>query len=188
MHSVTVAVFEKSSGAARIIKEFRHMPDIHREGISDACAVFRNHEGGLTLDQMVDRADRFFVAGLFLGGITGFVIGYSIWGWPISLLTSIAGAIAGLGLATLVAVLMDYGLNDDFIQKVASELPPESSAIIILHKPQSVARFRSLMAQSGGRVYQTRYSERAQEKLQAVMANHLRTVPDGKPRVHNEVF
>jgi uncharacterized membrane protein len=188
MYSVTVAVFEKSSGAARIIKEFRHMPDIHREGISDACAVFRNHEGGLTLDQMVDRADRFFMAGLFIGGLIGFTIGYSIWGWPVSLLTSITGAIVGLGLATLAAALTDYGLDDDFIQKVASELPPESSAIIVLHKPQTASRFRAIMAKSGGQVYQTRYSERTQEKLQSVLANHLRTVPDGKPRVHNETL
>ncbi len=187
MYSVTVAVFEKSSGAARIIREFRHMHNTHREGISDACAVFRNHEGSLTLDQMVDRAGRFFVAGLFLGGLAGFMVGYSIWGWPVSLLTSITGALVGLGFAALSAALIDYGLDDDFIQKVASELPPESSAIIILHKPQTVARLRTMMAQSGGRVYQTRYSERAQEKLQNVLANHLRAVPDGKPRPYKEI-
>lgn len=188
MNTITVAIFEKTSGASRIIKEFRAIPDLAGKGITDACASYRSNDGSLTLDQMIDRSDRFFIAGLWLGALSGFTIGFYEWGWPISILTAMIGALVGLGFATLFAVLNDYGMNDDFIQKIGSELSPGSSAILIMHQPHMTQKLNAFLIQHGAFVYQTACNDRNQDNLQTVMARRLRSLPDGKPKMYKETI
>ena len=170
MNNVIVALFATPSDAGKAMHDFERMVKKHRSTLLDVCSVSRDGSGRITLKQMFDRPDRFFVAGLCAGGLVGFLLGLSLFGVYVSPVTAFAGAIAGLGFAALMACMIDYGLDDHFIQQIGSELKTDSAAIVMLHPPGPMDAVLAELNRFPVTILQIQQRPSEQQALQETMA------------------
>jgi uncharacterized membrane protein len=184
MSNVVVAVFKHQQDVTKIMADLRRMVASDKVRITDACGIHRDHTGSVKLNQMFQRIDRFFIAGMTAGLLAGFFGGLVLFGFLPAVLTALCGAFAGLASAALLAMMKDYGLNDDFIYKIGSELDIDTSALMILHAPGSADALIRELEQMQAKVFQTQYGPREQQDMQDKLSGMLHAIPEGAPRPH----
>ena len=163
MSNIIVAAFETPGQAAGATKDLNRMIAQRTAAPIDACVVIRKPDGALSLEQMYDRPGRFFMLGLWIGGIAGFFCGLVLSGIGMALFGGLAGALSGLGLASVIAASSDYGIDDDFINKIGSELAAGCAALIVLHRPGAAGPLIQEIQKRGAIVVQSHYTPRGRE-------------------------
>ncbi len=187
MSNVIVAVFQKPNNAVHVMNQLQSLINNTKAEILDACGMMRTDDGSLVMHQMFDRPDRFFITGLWVGGMAGFLGGLVMFGLVPALLAGLAGAIAGLGFSALIAILRDYGINDDFLQKVGTELAIDTSALVILHPPGVTDPVLKLLKQADASIMQTQYTARNEQTLQERLSAMLKRLPEGARQTNANV-
>ena len=184
MRNVVVALFGNKKDSAYVMHHLTEMVSRGEIRLTDMCGIVRHRDGAVSLDQMMDRPDRFLAKGIWLGVVAGFLTGIMISGFFQALLIACVGGAVGAGLSVLWAVLSDYGLDDDFVQKVASELPVESSGIVILHAPAFLDPIIHELKSAGGMVLQTGEDSKGKDMLQERLSNAVRRAQGQSPQRH----
>jgi len=79
------------------------------------------------------------------------------------------GMAFGAGAGALSAGLADYGINDDFIGRVAGGLPPGASAVFLLARRVNFDKVLPELRPFGGRVLKTSLTDDQEARLRQAL-------------------
>ena len=181
MAELIVVGFKKDMyRASEVLNELLELNDDWVVDLHDAVAVYRDYEGKLRVDQSFQMTTG---EGAGWGGLWGLLIGATL-AIPFTAGASAAaaaGAIAagavsgtaigaGLGAADASSWKDEFGIPDDFVQRVGALIQPGDSAIYAILRvgnPDVVAdQFRGY----GGTILRTTLTSDQQSKVEKVLA------------------
>ena len=145
------------------------MARLHEEGIlgeesiidlEDAAAVSKDDEGRIKLEGAISRTAAGAASGLFFGSLIGLVFFMPMLGM---LFGAAAGALAGK--------FADLQNVDDFVIQVGDNMPPGSSAILMLVRKADPEKALTELRQYGGTVIRTTLPDDAEARIRAALAH-----------------
>ena len=174
MAELVVVGFKKDMyRASEVLNELMGLNDDWVVDLHDAVAAYRDYGGKLRVDQSYQMTTR---EGAGLGGLVGLMLGAAL-AIPFTAGASAAaaGAVggtalgAGLGAADASSWKDEFGIPDDFVQRVGALVQPGDSAIFAILRvgnPDVVAdKFRGY----GGTILRTTLSRDQQAKVEKVL-------------------
>jgi uncharacterized membrane protein len=126
--------------------------------LADAVVVTRSEDGKVKLHQAVRPGASGAASGALWGGVIGLLFLAPLVGMAI-------GAAAG-GAAGSAA---DYGINDDFMRRLGTELQPGSAALIVLVTKVTPDKVLPQIREFGGTVLQTSLDEESEARLREAL-------------------
>jgi uncharacterized membrane protein len=163
--------------ASEVLNTLQEMNESWVVDLHDAVAVYRDYKGKLRVDQSYQMTSG---EGAGWGGLFGGLIGAML-AAPFTGGASVAGAIIAAGSLTGVALGAtagaidaaswkdDYGISEDFVEKVGAMVQPGDSAIFALLRtiePNLVeAQFRGY----GGTILRTTLNDAQRAKVEATL-------------------
>ena len=181
MPELIVVGFKKDMyRASAVLNELLNLNDDWVVDLHDAVAVYRNYKGKLRVDQSYQTTTG---EGAALGGLWGLLIGATL-AIPFTAGASAAAAAgavaagalggtalgAGLGAADAASWKDEFGIPDDFVQRVGAMVQPGDSAIFAILRvadPELVSeRFRGY----GGTILRTTLNKDQEQKVEKVLS------------------
>lgn len=158
MANLVAIVYPDLHRAAEVMATLRRLQHEYLIDLEDACVVVKDEAGNVKLHQAVNLT------------ATGAVSG-ALWGTVIGLLffNPLLGTAIGAASGALAGKLSDFGIDDDFIKSLATEMQPSSSAIFMLVRRATVDRVEPELAKFGGKILRTSLSKEAEAKFQALL-------------------
>ncbi len=129
MGQLVVLGFDGERAADEVLNKVRSLRSEHLIDLEDAVVVQRDSEGKVHVKQAVNLTG----LGAASGGLSG-----AFWGTLVGLLFlnplagMAIGAGAGASAGALSGSLMDFGISDEFVKRLAATIPNESSALFVL--------------------------------------------------------
>lgn len=137
--TLLVIDFDNLYGAAQLLEDILNMPPFkgHAEDfLDDMCVVQRQPDGALIIDQKVESTSGSVLKGTCIGLLAG-VLGGAATILPLGI---ILGVGLGAGLGGIAGMSKDIGIDNDFIQRTASEIRSNGSALFLLLKETKVPK------------------------------------------------
>ena len=140
MAELIVVGFKKDMyRASEVLNTLQDMNDSWVVDLNDAVAVYRDYSGKLRVDQSYQATTGQGAAygGLF-GGLIGALLAAPFTGGASVAAVVAAGSLSGVALGATVGALdagtwkEDYGISEDFVQRVGTMVQPGDSAIFAL--------------------------------------------------------
>ena len=126
--------------------------------LKDASVVIRKPDGKIKVKQ----ATHLVGAGMVGGAFWGMLIGLFFWlPWLGLAIGAIAGAISGS--------LMDYGINDDFINEVGATIKPGGSALFLLIEKWTEDKALERLNKFNATIIRTSLTKEEEEKLKVAL-------------------
>lgn len=144
--------------AADVLNAMRRLQSEYLIDLEDAAYVTKDSEGKIRLHQSVNIPAIGAVSGTFWGALIGMIF-----------LNPLLGAAIGAGSGALTGAIADYGINDDFMKGLATELRPNSSALFILARRYTPDKVIQELSRFGGTVLRTSLTQEAEEQLQQAL-------------------
>jgi uncharacterized membrane protein len=150
--------------ADEVLNKARALQKEYLVDLEDACVVEREANGKVYIKQAVNLTA--------LGAATGGTRG-ALWGTLVGLLFlnplagMAIGAITGAGAGALSGSLADYGIANDFVEKLGATIPPGSSALFVLVKDVNEDKVLPELEPYKPRVLKTSLSNEAEQRLKA---------------------
>jgi uncharacterized membrane protein len=181
MSELVVVGFKKdmyrASEALNQIKDLEKTWDLD---LNDAVAVYRDYDGKLRVDQSYQMTTGEGAAwgGLF-GGLLGallaapFTAGASVAGATAAIIG--AGSLSGVALGASLGAIdaetwkEDYGISEDFVQRVGAMLQPLDSAVFVLVRTVNPDRVADAFRGYGGTVLRTTLSEKQRARVEQTL-------------------
>ena len=162
MGQLVVLGFDGITAADEVLNKVRSLKAQHLIDLEDAVVVERDADGKVHMKQAVNLTR----LGAASGGLSG-----AFWGMLVGLLFlnplagMAIGAGAGAGAGALSGSLMDYGVNDDFVKKLAETIPNNSSALFVLVREVTVDKVVAEIQAWNPRVLNTSLSAEQERQL-----------------------
>lgn len=162
MGQLVVLGFDGITAADEVLNKVRSLKAQHLIDLEDAVVVERDADGKVHIKQAVNLT----TMGAASGGLSG-----AFWGMLVGLLFlnplagMAVGAVSGAGAGALSGSLMDFGVNDEFVKKLAETIPNNSSALFVLVKDVTMDKVVSELQQWNPRVLNTSLSGEQEAKL-----------------------
>jgi len=169
MGQLVVLGFDGMSAANEVLNKVRVLKAQHLLELEDAVVVERDADGVVHMKQAVNMTR----LGAASGGLSG-----AFWGMLVGLLFlnplagMAIGAGAGAGAGALSGSLMDYGVNDDFVKKLAETIPNNSSALFVLVRDATMDKIVAEIQKWNPRVLNTSLSKEQEANLVAALKAH----------------
>jgi len=180
MAELIVVGFKKDMyRASEVLNTLQEMNDSWVVDLHDAVAVYRDYNGKLRVDQSYQMTTGEGAAwgGLF-GGLIGALIAAPFTAGASTAVAAAAlatGSVSGLALGATAGALdaedwkEDYGISEDFVQRVGSMVQPGDSAIFALLRSIDpdlvVAQFKGY----GGTILRTSLTPEQRSKVEATL-------------------
>jgi len=167
MSSLVVLGFDGITAADEVLNKVRGLKAQHLIDLEDAVVVERDAEGKVHVKQAVNLTR----LGAASGGLSG-----AFWGTLVGLLFlnplagMAIGAAAGAGGGALSGSLIDFGVNDDFVKKLAETIPNNSSALFVLVREATMDKVVAEIQQWNPRILNTNLTGEQEAKLAAEIA------------------
>jgi len=167
MSSLVVLGFDGITAADEVLNKVRGLKAQHLIDLEDAVVVERDAEGKVHVKQAVNLTR----LGAASGGLSG-----AFWGTLVGLLFlnplagMAIGAAAGAGGGALSGSLIDFGVNDDFVKKLAETIPNSSSALFVLVREATMDKVVAEIQQWNPRILNTNLTGEQEAKLAAEIA------------------
>jgi uncharacterized membrane protein len=167
MSTLVVLGFDGIHTADDVLNKLRSLQKEYLIDLEDACVVERAADGKVHLKQAVNLT----AIGAASGGTTG-----ALWGALVGILFlnplagMALGALAGAGSGALAGSLSDFGIRDDFIQKLGETIPVESSALFVLFKSVTEDRVLPELEPYKPRVLKTSLSGEQEAELRKALS------------------
>jgi uncharacterized membrane protein len=167
MSDLVVFDFDGIHTADEVLNKLRSLQKEYLIDLEDSCVVERDKDGKVHIKQAVNLTS----FGAARGGLSG-----ALWGTLVGLLFlnplagMAIGALAGAGAGALTGSLADYGINDDFVRRLAQTIPPGSSALFVLVRSVTFDKVLPEIEPYKPRVLRTSLSDEAEAKLKATLA------------------
>ena len=166
MSNLMVLGFDGIHTADEVLNKLRSMQKQYLIDLEDACVVEREKNGKINVKQAVNLtalgAAHGGSRGAWWGGVVGLLFLNPLAGMAI-------GALAGASAGALAGSLSDYGIGDDFINKLADTIPVDSSAVVVLFHKVSEDKVLRELEPYKPRVLMTSLSDEAEERLKAAL-------------------
>jgi uncharacterized membrane protein len=159
--SELVAVaFPDQARAAEVLEALRRLQRERLIRLEDACYVTKDAEGTIQLHQTLNPVAYGAVDGALRGVLVGLLF-----------LMPLAGMLVGAAAGALIWPLIDLGISDRFVQQLAAELRPGSSALFVLVRepPADEDEVLRAVGSYGGTVLHTSLAPDAEARLQAAL-------------------
>ena len=162
MGQLVVLGFDGLTAADEVLNKVRGLKAEHLIDLEDAVVVERDAEGKVHIKQALNLT----ALGATSGGLSG-----AFWGTLVGLifLNPLAGfaigAATGAGAGALSGSLMDYGVNDDFVEKLSETIPNNSSALFVLVREVTMDKVVDAIQPWHPRVLNTSLSNEQETKL-----------------------
>ena len=161
-------VFNEKQKADECLTLLRSLKDEELFELLDACIATRDESGKVHLEQAFPRAG----IGAGIGAFGGMA-----WGLMLAFLCSFNPPVAAaVGIVTMgtaggiVGRLSDYGIDDQFIQRIADELQPGTSAIFVLFGRLTPDKVLPHLRQLNGTILTSNLPAEREERLRAALA------------------
>jgi uncharacterized membrane protein len=177
MAELIVVGFKKDMyRASEVLNTLQEMNESWVVDLHDAVAVYRDYKGKLRVDQSYQMSTGEGAAwgGLF-GGLLGALIAAPFTGGASVAAVLAAGTLSGVALGATAGAIDaatwkdDYGISDEFVQRVSTMVQPGDSAIFALLRtidPDVVAaQFRGY----GGTILRTTLTPLQQARVEATL-------------------
>lgn len=169
MGQLVVLGFDGINAAGEVLNKVRSLKAQHLIDLEDAVVVERDANGEVHMKQAVNLTK----LGAASGGLSG-----AFWGMLVGLLFlnplagMAIGAGAGAGAGALSGSLMDYGVNDDFVKKLAETIPNNSSALFVLVREATMDKVVAEIQPWNPRVLNTSLSAEQEARLVEALKAH----------------
>jgi uncharacterized membrane protein len=174
MAELVVVGFEDPHEADRALNALARLQTEYLIDLEDAVVALRSPDGKLRLKQSVDLVGAGAASGGIWGAMWGSLVGLLFLNPLLGLAT---GAALGAGAGALSGKLADFGINDDFIRKIAETLQPNTSALFILVRKAQPEKVLAEMSQFRGRVIRSSLSPEQESRLQAALSRPEVSMP-----------
>lgn len=152
--------------------------------LNDAVAVYRDYKGKLRVDQSYQPTTGQGAGwGGLLGGLMGAVLAAPFTAGASAAAAAgalVAGSIGGVALgATLGAIdadswKQDYGISDDFVERVGSMIQPGDSAVFLLVRTVNADLVADVFRGYGGTVLRTTLNEAQRARVEKTLQGATR--------------
>lgn len=174
MSDLIVVSFDGEDKADQVLNKLRSLQKEYLVDLEDAVVAVRDKNGKVRLKQSVNLMAAGLAGGAAWGGLMGTLVGLLFLNPVAGLATGMAfGASAG----ALSAALSDYGINDDFMGRVASGLQPGSSALFVLARRVNFDKVLPELRPFGGRVLKTSLSDDQEARLRQALEGIAQPAP-----------
>jgi uncharacterized membrane protein len=168
MSDLVCIAYKDRETADKVLNDLRRLEVEHLIDLEDACVVDRDDNGKVHLKQAVNLTAAGAASGSMWGGLFGLLIGMlflnPLLGW-------IGGAAVGAGAGALSGKLADYGIDDDFIKSLGSNIQPGTSALFVLVRKVTPDKVVPEIQKYGGTVLKTSLSNEQDEQLRKALAS-----------------
>ena len=166
MSNLVILGFDGFHTADEVLNKLRSLQKEYLIDLEDACVVERDSDGKVHIKQAVNLTALGAAAGGSRGAIWGMLFGLLF----LNPLAGMAiGAVAGAGAGALSGSLSDYGIRDEFIQKIGETIPKGSSALCVLIRSVTEDKVIPEIEPYKPRVLKTSLSNEQEAKLKAAL-------------------
>ena len=123
MSDLVVIVYPSEQKAEEVRKRLFELQKEYLIKLADAVIASKSPDGQIQLHQVVNTT----AAGALSGSFWGLLIG-------VLFLNPLLGAAMGAAGGALGGALTDFGINDDFMKKLAESIQPGNAALFVLIK------------------------------------------------------
>jgi uncharacterized membrane protein len=167
MSDLVCIAYDARETADKVLNELRDLQKEHLIDLEDACVVVRDDDGKVHLKQAVNLTAAGAASGGMWGGLFGLLVGMlflnPLLGW-------LGGLAVGAGAGALSGKLSDYGIDDQFIKSLGSNIRPGSSALFVLVRKVTPDKVVPEIQKYGGTVLKTSLSNEQDERLRKALA------------------
>ena len=180
MSKLFVAVFNNMHDAENTLKDLKDHKEAYKADFQDACVVIRHRDGALELKQAVESSEPHILSGTGWGGLLGALSGLVVLN-PVT--GFLAGAVIGAGIGSISGMLGDYGINNDFLQKLGTSLKEDNSALFMVFRDAVPEEVMERLNAANAFVIYTPLKQEAENALRqelkriAAMPEHERELP-----------
>jgi uncharacterized membrane protein len=166
MSDLIVVSLKGEDTADQVLNKLQAMQKENLIDLEDAVVAIRDRNGKVRLKQAINLITAGAVSGAAWGSLMGTLVG-------VLLLNPLAGLATGLavgaGTGAVSGALADYGINDDFIETMAGNLEPGTSALFILVRRVVFDKVLPELAPYGGKVIKTSLSNEQERALKKAL-------------------
>ena len=165
MADLVVIAFESEQKAESVRTRVLELQQSYLIELGDAAIAVKDANGRIRLNQLLDTT----AGGALSGGFWGLLIGCLF-------LSPLLGAAIGAASGALAGALTDFGVNDEFMTKIAEVLQPGSAALFLLVRKMTTDKVIEDLAGMGGTVLRTSLNHEQEQKLRDALAAHAASV------------
>jgi uncharacterized membrane protein len=174
MSDLIVVSFDGEDTADQVLNKLRALQSEHLVDLEDAVVAVRDKNGKVRLKQSVNLLAAGVAGGAAWGGVMGALVG-------LLFLNPLAGMATGMafgaGAGALSGALSDYGIDDDFIARMAGGLQPGTSALFVLARRVNFDKVLPELRPFGGRVLKTSLSDEQEARLRQALEGIAHPAP-----------
>ncbi|WP_019143268.1 DUF1269 domain-containing protein [Noviherbaspirillum massiliense] len=160
MADLIVVAYREMHKAEEVLSNMRRLQGEYLVDLEDAAYVTKDQDGKVRLYQSVNIPLLGAVSGIAWGGLIGLLF-----------LNPLLGAAIGGGAGAITGAVADYGINDDFMRELGTQLQPGGSAIFILARRFTPDKFTDELARYGGTVLRSSLTRDAEQRLQQALSS-----------------
>jgi uncharacterized membrane protein len=161
MADLVVIAFESEQKAEAVRSHVLELQQSYLIELGDAAIAVKDANGRIRLNQLLDTT----TGGALSGGFWGLLIGCLF-------LSPLLGAAIGAASGALAGALTDFGVNDEFMTKIAEVLQPGSAALFLLVRKMTTDKVIEDLSGMGGTVLRTSLNHEQEQKLRDALAAH----------------
>jgi uncharacterized membrane protein len=155
MATVTVLKFPTAEGATDVLQRVHDLQKQHLIVVHDAATVsWPVGKKSPKTRQLVDLVSAGAVGGMFWGMLFGLIF-----------LTPLFGMAVGAAFGALGGAFRDYGIDDEFIQRIRSQVTEGTSALFLMTSDAVVDRVADAMKDAEFEIIATNLSKEQEQKL-----------------------
>jgi uncharacterized membrane protein len=155
MATITVLKFATVEGAEKVLDRVQQLQKEQLIKVHDAAIVsWPKGKKSPTTRQLVDLVSIGALGGMFWGMLLGFIF-----------LAPFLGMAAGAAFGALGGAFKDYGINDDFIKKIRTQVTEGTSALFLMTSEAVMDRVVDAMKNVKFEIIATNLSKDQEQKL-----------------------
>jgi uncharacterized membrane protein len=159
MSNIVVIVYDDETRANIVRQSISQAQGHGYISLDDSAVLEKNAEGKVHVHNELDRGIKVGAAG---GSMLGLFIG-AMFGGPIGVM--IVGGLSG----AFVGKLADKGISKKFVEQVAEELKPGTSALFFIVRDANPDYAVAAVRQYGGSLYHTSLPKEAEDELRGAL-------------------
>jgi len=159
MSDLIVIAYPDQFRAAEVLATLSRLQLSYLIDLDDACYVTKDAAGKIKLHHSTNLT----AEGALVGGFWGALIGLFFF-------SPLVGGAIGAAEGALLAATGDYGITNEFIESVALELKPGTSALFILARQVTADKVSAELAKFGGTILETSLPQEVEDKWRAAFA------------------
>jgi uncharacterized membrane protein len=166
MSDLIVIVYPNEAKAEEMRQKLLNLQKEYLIELDDAVIAVRNQAGHVKLNQLISTTK----IGALQGSLWGLIIG-TIFLMPVMgpAIGALSGAALGAASGAIGGALSDFGINDDFMEKLAASLDPGKAALFLLVQKMTADKVLEAIKGTGGKVLRTSLDHSKEESLREAL-------------------